>query len=330
MADKAPTKSKSTGGIVARALFLVLPLALPAAFWSSHIQTYLTSQFQSSVSTAPKPAIPAVEPPTGWTPEACAAHQYTTEIVSLDPLVIYINNFTSQLEAEGLVKAGYVFPPIPYSCVPLINLRPNSEPDFEDSVISHYSGLRKVTGRTSQSAPLEPDLPLVSCILGRARKFMGSMLLPHEPFSTPQLVRYFPSQKYDLHTDFWPAHQLMPDGSGRLFNRVASFFVFLRANCTDGYTYFPEVDVLDRDAERSGGGGGNLGAVWKGKAERGERQGEKKGVRFKPIAGNALFWVNLDGKGRGDQRLIHAGLPVGEGEKVGMNLWPRKFYASDE
>jgi prolyl 4-hydroxylase len=53
--------------------------------------------------------------------------------------------------------------------------------------------------------------PLVACLLIRARSFMGSILLPIEPFSTPQLVRYFPSQKYDLHTDFWPEHQITTD-----------------------------------------------------------------------------------------------------------------------
>ncbi|KAF2653345.1 hypothetical protein K491DRAFT_579128, partial [Lophiostoma macrostomum CBS 122681] len=237
------------------------------------------------------------------------AHRYTTEIVSLDPLVIYINNFTSLRDAEELIKAG--------------------EADFEDSFISRSTGLSKVSGRTSQSAPLEPSLPLVSCILTRARRFMGSMLLPSEPFSIPQLVRYAPSQKYDLHTDFWPQHQLMNDGSGRRFNRVASFFVFLKANCTEGETYFPLVDVLD--AERDGEEGGNraeeVASIWKdGKISRGEKDGEVKGVKFRPIAGNAIFWVNLDGQGRGDRRLVHAGLPVGEGEKVGLNIWPRKFY----
>jgi prolyl 4-hydroxylase len=157
---------------------------------------------------------------------------------------------------------------------------------------------------------------------------MGSMLLPSEPFSIPQLVRYYPSQKYDLHTDFWPQHQVLNDGSGRRFNRVASFFVFLRANCTKGETYFPLVDVLDQDdPKRDNGGEGEITSIWAdGKVSRGEKNGEKRGVKFKPIAGNAIFWVNLDGQGNGDRRLVHAGLPVGEGEKVGLNIWPRKFY----
>jgi hypothetical protein len=39
--------------------------------------------------------------------KACEKHQYTTEIISLDPLLIYINNFTSAQEAEGLINIGY-------------------------------------------------------------------------------------------------------------------------------------------------------------------------------------------------------------------------------
>jgi len=152
------------------------------------------------------------------------------------------------------------------------------------------------------------------------------MLQPHEPFSTPQLVRYFPGQRYDLHTDFWPKHQILSDGSGRLFNRCASFFVFLRDNCTGGETYFPEVDVLDKDEGR----GGELEGLFEGKVGRGGGEGAAKGVKFRPIRGNAVFWVNLDEGGKGDRRVVHAGLPVEEGEKIGMNIWPRRFFGWDE
>lgn len=154
---------------------------------------------------------------------------------------------------------------------------------------------------------------------------MGSMLLPHEPFSTPQLVRYFPSQKYDLHTDFWPEHQIINDGSNRLYNRVASFFVFLRDNCTEGYTYFPSVEPSH--SSRDNPASDEQLEKWYGdKVARGERNGEPEGVKFKPIKGNAVFWVNIRENGVGDRRLLHAGLPVKEGEKIGLNIWPRKFY----
>lgn len=38
---------------------------------------------------------------------SCNPHQYTAEIVSTEPLVIYINNFTSPTENIALVEAGY-------------------------------------------------------------------------------------------------------------------------------------------------------------------------------------------------------------------------------
>src|SRR6185312_7666452 len=105
------------------------------------------------------------------------------------------------------------------------------------------------------------------------RRFMGSMLLPHEPFSVPQLVRYFPDQKYDLHTDFWPEHQIINDGSGRLFNRVASFFVFLRDNCTEGYTYFPLVEPTGTSAAQPANDE-ELEKWYGDKVARGEKDGE--------------------------------------------------------
>jgi prolyl 4-hydroxylase len=151
------------------------------------------------------------------------------------------------------------------------------------------------------------------------------MLLPSEPFSVPQLVRYAPSQKYDLHTDFWPEHQVLrddpgnPNSGGVLFNRVASFFVFLRDNCTEGYTYFPLVEPAQSKVVE-------IEKVFDGKVARGSMEGVEQGVKFKPIRGNAIFWVNLDEHGRGDRRVVHAGLPVADGEKIGLNIWPRKFF----
>ncbi|PSN69657.1 hypothetical protein BS50DRAFT_661555 [Corynespora cassiicola Philippines] len=290
-------------------VFLFLPLTIPA-IWPGKVQQWLPPQLQSYFRPATAEhtheSTSTVETLDSII-EACKTHKYTTEIISLSPLVIYINNFLSPAETDALIEA--------------------SSADFEDSFISRSTGgLEKVPGRTSQSAPLDLSAPLTQCILARARTFMGSMLQPHEPFSTPQLVRYFPSQRYDLHTDFWPQHQVMVDGSDRLFNRPASFFAFLRDNCTGGETYFPLVDVLDRDGER----GGRLEEGFGGKVTRGEMDGEKKGVKFRPIKGNAVFWVNLDEEGVGDRRVVHAGLPVGEGEKIGMNIWPRKFYGEEE
>lgn len=53
---------------------------------------------------------------------------------------------------------------------------------------------------------------------------------------------------------------------------------------------------------------------------------EKKGVVFAPRRGSALFWVNLHANGTGDERTVHAGLPLNGGRKTGMNLWGRVFF----
>lgn len=51
-----------------------------------------------------------------------------------------------------------------------------------------------------------------------------------------------------------------------------------------------------------------------------ERLGEM-GVEFKPIKGNAVFWVNMRSDGKGYEETYHAGLPVTEGFKIGLNIW---------
>ncbi|OCL14392.1 hypothetical protein AOQ84DRAFT_281168, partial [Glonium stellatum] len=216
---------------------------------------------------------------------------YSTEIVSIDPLIIYINNFTSQEEAEGLVKAA--------------------EGRFRTSEVYLHGRKQHTSDRTSQSAGLPLDNPYVTCVLTRARSFLGTMLLPSENFGMPQLVHYKAKQRFDLHHDWYDSPQLLPDGSGRRFNRVASFFVFLQDNCTKGETYFPYVTALDKKTIGDG---------------RKIRAYEDGGVVFKPISGNAIFWVNLFPNGTGDTRVMHAGLPLGKGTKTAMNIWPRKIY----
>ena len=288
----------SAQAVILSAILLTLPLLLQSVY-----PRLVPPNFYSHLH-APTPSNPlanlSIDPDSPALLQACHHHTYTTEIVSLDPLMIYITNFTSPLESSALIALG--------------------SPSFTDSFISRSGGgTQKVSGRTSQSAPLDTDHPLVACIVARARAFLGTVMRPDEPFSTPQLVRYRPTQRYDLHTDFWPAHQLLADGSGRLYNRPASFFVFLRDNCTEGETWFPAVEI--EEGRESGFGG---------RVKRGRRDGEEgKGVRFRPVEGSAVFWVNIGADGKGDRRVVHAGLPVGEGEKIGMNIWPRKFYADD-
>lgn len=143
---------------------------------------------------------------------------------------------------------------------------------------------------------------------------MGTVMVDGKDEMGPlQLVRYTSGQKFHLHHDFYESPQWAYDDSRRRFNRVASFFAILQDNCTDGETYFPYLrprsSAMPDDAIM--------------------RTHEDGGLAFRPIKGNALFWMNLHADGAGDKRMMHAGLPVGEGLKTAMNIWPRQFYPID-
>ena len=56
----------------------------------------------------------------------------------------------------------------------------------------------------------------------------------------------------------------------------------------------------------------------------------ENGVTFLPVEGNAIYWENLDAQGRGDERTLHAGLPVTGGGKIGMNIWTRQGEVGEE
>lgn len=168
--------------------------------------------------------------------------------------------------------------------------------------------------RTSSSARLRRDDPAVRCVLERSRGFAGTILAPAaDEMGVPQLVRYEPGQQYGLHHDWWRVPHAAFDGSPRTFNRVVSFFAILRDNCTGGETHFPFLKPIAPQEGR----GEDAASLW--------REHEDGGLAFKPVAGNALFWVNLFPNGTGDSRTVHAGLPVSGGEKIAMNIWPRQY-----
>ena len=140
-------------------------------------------------------------------------------------------------------------------------------------------------------------------------------------------MQYAPGEKFDVHHDWYDVPQVVKSGGGRFgtgnvnegkegrrFNRLASFFVFLEnEGVVGGETWFPFAEVGDDVVTEE-----EEGKKW--------WRHEEGGTAFSPIAGNALFWVNLHKNGTGDGRVVHAGLKVEEGRKTAMNIWPRKFY----
>jgi prolyl 4-hydroxylase len=151
--------------------------------------------------------------------------------------------------------------------------------------------------------------------------------------------------------DDLPGKGVRGKGRGRLYNRVASFFIYLEDECVGGGTEFPDLKLddsmifagTDGAAEESsasqhissilkgkrGEASRTLG-FWKERVEIDNKEQKSsqptRGTTFKPRKGSGIFWVNLHASGFGDQRVKHAGLPVQEGQKVGMNVWVKRDF----
>lgn len=114
---------------------------------------------------------------------------------------------------------------------------------------------------------------------------------------------------------------------------MSSFMVWLGDECEEGGTSFPRlrkvwgkregegrewcrfVDCANREPKRSAEGED-------GEDEEVEDGESGKGVIFKPIKGNAVYWENFNpSTGRGYEESWHAGLPVKSGTKIGLNIW---------
>ncbi|KAJ9602823.1 hypothetical protein H2200_012603 [Cladophialophora chaetospira] len=148
-------------------------------------------------------------------------HPYTTEILSLNPLMIYISGFLREGEAEYLVKLG------------------NNSYDGELFVGEPLKDMK-----SPQSGQLPKSDPVVKCVGSRAMRFLGS--LDHDDFETPWLAKYNPSQKVQPHWD--PPVEAMVGDHGQNYNWLTSFFVYLEYSGTGGETYFPKVKALPSKA----------------------------------------------------------------------------------
>jgi len=252
-------------------------------------------------------------PPAAAAPWSCDTHSYTTQLISQDPLLIYISNFVHPSEAAAIIDIG----------TPLLTPSP---------LTGRGSDTAGHQARTSWSAPLpvaagsDAAPSAVDCVLARSEAFLGTLLAPgRDDVGRPQMVRYTAGQKFDAHRD-WFARPRVSDadkaaGRRRMYNRVATLFVVLQTNSTEGgETWFPLAKPIAGgvDADR-----------WEGVEGRVWREHEDGGLAFKAVPGNALFWVNLFPNGTGDGRVLHAGLPIKDGVKTAMNIWPRMYFGPD-
>lgn len=223
-------------------------------------------------------------------------HNHSTTIVSLDPLLIYISDFLSPPEIEQILEI--------------------TKDRFVPSRV--YSPVSS-SHRNSSSCVL-PTGPIHDTIIARAESLLETTVesypssgLSFFGFEELQLVKYGPSEYYNAHVDWFDTlHRENKGWGSRLYNRGASFFIYLEDACVGGGTHFPEISAWTDDFR--------LAALQPLISTDG------KGISFQPKKGNGIFWVNLRPDGIGDERLIHAGLPVKQGRKVGMNIWVKRDF----
>lgn len=268
------------------------------------------------------------------------SHTYRTTLISLDPLLIYLHAFAPPPDRRALIFAA------------------EADGGFAASSVVKQGRATHTPDRTSQSAALPRSEPAVACVLDRAQQFMAPALFRQgrDDMGPPQLVRYDGAgTRFNLHRDWFDRPQPVKgedwdEQTGRrrrrAWNRVASFFVFLEDECEGGETHFPYIEVggLPVESRRAlqgeegssgekGGSTSNTAAEGQGSDSRplwrAVPPSEGGGIAFRPVAGNALFWVNLFANGTGDMRVRHAGLPVLAGRKTAMNIWPRQFVGPD-
>ncbi|KAI1274231.1 hypothetical protein F5Y07DRAFT_410410 [Xylaria sp. FL0933] len=223
---------------------------------------------------------------------------YTIELLSIDPLVIYINNFVRDEEIEHLLTLG--------------------KDRFSTSMVFAGSdGFRQVLNRTmrsSQTAFLPKEDIVCNCLMKRMQSLLGNV--QHLEVEAPQIVKYATDgDHYRSHTDWFDVPKVdLPipgseDKSLKPSNRLGSIFAYLEDDCERGETYFPHLPSVMNSAD------GRKFALAAGST----------GLLVKPRRGNAIFWNNLHGNGTGDERTAHASLPIESGTKVGLNIWSRYF-----
>ncbi|TDZ21237.1 putative prolyl 4-hydroxylase 4 [Colletotrichum orbiculare MAFF 240422] len=246
-------------------LYTSFTVALLAAVWSA----------TSRARTGP-------QMPLG---NSCPRPQYTVRTLSYDPLIQHIENFITPEESQYLLKIA--------------------QPRFRRSRAISTDG-RSVAAeeRTSSTAYLPSDDPVVQCIRSRASEFQGYVDL--HMMEDLQVTRYLEGQQYTNHYD-WAAN---PATRNQTTNRETTFFAVLDVDCASCGTRFPKISV-----------------DWAVEDERWcdlVDCAAQEELTVRAIAGSAVFWRNLHSDGTGDARTLHAGLPAVGGKKIGLNIWTRR------
>jgi hypothetical protein len=105
--------------------------------------------------------------------------------------------------------------------------------------------------RNSSSCVLPASDPTHDDLVARSKSFLDEVVkaypaagLSYFDFKPLQLVRYGPSQYLNAHVDWFDAlHRENKGWGSKLYNRGASFFIYLEDGCVGGVTHFPEISA---------------------------------------------------------------------------------------
>lgn len=168
--------------------------------------------------------------------------------------------------------------------------------------------------RKSESAEVPLEDPVSQCIIERTKLLLGNV--QHEEVEALQLLRYDSGGQFRLHYDWFPfvanKRNVSATAPDRDFQRLGTIFVYLNDDCVGGQTYFPCLPGVSDQAD----------------GEKFSRTDTGKGLLVNPKKGNAVFWNNMHANGTGDRRVLHAGLPLQSGVKMGINIFTSYFLDS--
>ncbi|KAI0861124.1 hypothetical protein F4860DRAFT_476921 [Xylaria cubensis] len=264
-------------------------------FFSEHGIT-LSTAFDK-IESVPLPFGFSIQRQPEASPYSCDQN-YTVELLSIDPLVMYINNFVREEEIQHLLALG--------------------RDRFSTSMVFAGSdGFREVLNRTmrsSETAFLPKEDVVCECLTKRMQSLLGNV--QHAEVEALQIVKYaMGGDHYRSHTDWFDAPKYdypipgSKDRTPKPSNRLGSIFAYLEDDCERGETYFPYLPSVSESAD------GRKFALADGDT----------GLLVRPQRGNAVFWNNLHPNGTGDERTFHASLPIESGTKIGLNIWSRYF-----
>ncbi|KAM3548314.1 hypothetical protein MY1884_009231 [Beauveria asiatica] len=152
----------------------------------------------------------------------CLPQPYTIEILSVDPFVIYINDFLSEYEIQYLLEYA------------------SAQEHHEDIDMQTNSASLRLAWRNRGNV----------CIAERMKSLLGNV--QHLEIEPIRIIQYEGEQKLQVHYDWFPGNRTDASPAGhpnRVNNRLGSIFAYLEDDCDGGETYFPEIRGVAETAD---------------------------------------------------------------------------------